>query len=1175
VVNRLEKLRSTLMSLSLVLSLLLPLAAQATTITAGVGPWAIAVNPMTNKVYVANYSYFGEVTIIDGGTATATSVFTGYSPAAVAVNPVTNKTYVANFNGDSVTVIDGATNSTHTVVDGTARGPAAIAINTETNRVYVGNYKTRNVTVIDGSTNAVIAVVSLQNSSPVGVAPHICLAVNPITNKVYVTNYHNNSVTVIDGATNTPVNVTVGSYPWGVAVNPATNRVYITNNGSANVTVIDGSSDIVTATLTVGGYPKAVAINPATNRIYVANYNSAGTVSVLDGATNIVTSVAVGVNPVTLSVNPVTNRIYVVNEQGNNLTVINGATSTVAATLPVGQKPAAVAMNVLTNQLYVANNNPLDPLSYPAYGSVTALAETPVPQTPLATVITPLPGNTTSTQTPTFTMTATSTTGSPVRRIYYQIDSLQGSWLAADSVTGSFSCTTAPLTPGNHTIYAFATDGNDATTINTGYQSSPLIGAPATYTFTVTTLAPVTYSVTPATALHGSISPNTLQLVNQNQTISFSVTPDNGYTVFSVTGCGGTLIGTTYTTAPVTADCTVTPVFSLKQVPAITWATPAAITYGAALSATQLNAAASVAGSFAYSPAAGTILTAGTQTLSVTFTPTDSITYTTATATVSLAVNKASATVALSGQTQSYDGTAKSVTTVTTPAGLAVSVTYNGSATAPTAAGSYPIVATITDANYTGSATGTLTIAKATPVITWATPAAVTVGTTLSTTQLNATSSVPGSFVYTPASGTVLNTIGNQALSVTFTPTDSANYTTATATVSLAVIAKVVPTITWANPATITYGTALSTTQLNAVASVAGTYVYAPAVGAVLTAGTQTLSVTFTPTDTVTYTTATANVSLTVSKAAATMALSGLTQIYDGTAKSVTAATTPAGLAMSVTYNGSTTAPTVAGSYPVVATITETNYTGSATGTLTIAKATPVITWATPAAVTVGTTLSTTQLNATSSVPGSFVYTPASGTVLNTIGTQAVSVTFTPTDSINYTTATATVSLTVIGTATRSNVALAANGGVASGSSTIGATTYPFASLNNGDRKGTGWGAGGGWNDATINSYPDWAQITFNGQKSISEIDLFTLQDSYTAPQAPTTTMTFTKYGITAFDVQYWDGAAWVTLPGGSITGNNLVWRTITFPTVTTDRIRVMVNAALGSYSRIVEIEAY
>ena len=73
-----------------------------------------------------------------------------------------------------------------------------------------------------------------------------------------------------------------------------------------------------------------------------------------------------------------------------------------------------------------------------------------------------------------------------------------------------------------------------------------------------------------------------------------------------------------------------------SNIPTITWTAPAAIAYGAALSATQLNATANVPGTFAYTPAAGTVLKAGTQTLSAVFTPADTSAYSSATATVQL-----------------------------------------------------------------------------------------------------------------------------------------------------------------------------------------------------------------------------------------------------------------------------------------------------------------------------------------------------------------------------------------------------------------------------------------------------------------------------------------------------------------------------------------------------------
>ena len=50
------------------------------------------------------------------------------------------------------------------------------------------------------------------------------------------------------------------------------------------------------------------------------------------------------------------------------------------------------------------------------------------------------------------------------------------------------------------------------------------------------------------------------------------------------------------------------------------------------------------------------------------------------------------------------------------------------------------------------------------------------------------------------------------------------------------------------------------------------------------------------------------------------------------------------------------------------------------------------------------------------------------------------------------------------------------------------------------------------------------------------------------APVEPTTTQTFSQYGVTSFTVQYWDGAQWLTVPGGAITGNQQVWRTVDVP---------------------------
>ncbi len=165
-----------------------------------------------------------------------------------------------------------------------------------------------------------------------------------------------------------------------------------------------------------------------------------------------------------------------------------------------------------------------------------------------------------------------------------------------------------------------------------------------------------------------------------------------------------------------------------------------------------------------------------------------------------------------------------------------------------------------------------------------------------------------------------------------------------------------------------------------------------------------------------------------------------------------------------------------------------------------------------------------------------------------------------------------TTSSSVVNTA--ANVASAANGATATASSFFDSSYAPSGAID-GDRKGQNWGNGGGWNDASANLFPDFLQINFAGPKTISEVDVFTVQDNFSAPAIPTPGMPFTLYGITSFQVQYFDGTNWVNVPGGIISGNTLVWQRIAFPAVNTTAIRINVTGALNSYSRITEVEAY
>jgi len=190
---------------------------------------------------------------------------------------------------------------------------------------------------------------------------------------------------------------------------------------------------------------------------------------------------------------------------------------------------------------------------------------------------------------------------------------------------------------------------------------------------------------------------------------------------------------------------------------------------------------------------AATALTAGTHDNIVAVYGGDTTHATSTSTALSQTVNKATPVVTVTVGSYTYNGSAQGPNTATTGGSTgAVTYTYSGtsygavpygpSSVRPTNGGTYTATATAAaDANYyqASSDPTAFTTAKATPVITWANPSAIIVGTALSSTQLNATCPVPGNpMIYTPPSDTVLLVGDGQTLSVEFTPTDTNNYNT-------------------------------------------------------------------------------------------------------------------------------------------------------------------------------------------------------------------------------------------------------------------------------------------------------------------------------------------------------------------------------------------------------------
>ena len=461
-----------------------------------------------------------------------------------------------------------------------------------------------------------------------------------------------------------------------------------------------------------------------------------------------------------------------------------------------------------------------------------------------------------------------------------------------------------------------------------------------------------------------------------------------------------------------------------QSTPAIAWTTPASIPYGAALSSTQLDATSNVTGTFTYMPAAGAILAAGSQTLMTTFTPLNSSTYRSATASVSLRITQATPAVTWAVPAPIVTGTALGATQLNATASVPGTFTYSPAAGTVPGVGPTTLQVTFTPTDSVDYASTTKTVSltvtavtQVAPTLTWSAPSAIVYGTALSSAQLNATASVPGTFTYSPASQTILDA-GATILQATFTPTNGVNYKSATVTTNIQVL-KATPTVSWPVPASITAGTAISSAQLNAAASVAGMFTYSPAAGFVPVAGAISLQVTFTPTNSLDYNPITQTVALIVTPASQTTPVvtwpPPASMVY-GAGLSSTQLNASASVAGTFTYSPAAGTILNAGSTTLQVNFTPTNTTlyrsASLATTIQVTQAPPVITWTAPASIVAGTALSAAQLNASASVPGTFSYSPAAGAVLGA-GTATLAVTFTPTNTTDYTTQTAAVPITV------------------------------------------------------------------------------------------------------------------------------------------------------------------
>jgi YVTN family beta-propeller protein len=409
----------------------------ATQIAAGFGPGAVAVDPIANRIFVANRAD-DTVTVIDGATRATVFVDAGNDPAAIAVNPATGRAYVANRLGDSVTVIDGATLATSTIAVGD--GPIAVAVDESANRIYVANQLAGTVTVIEGGDASTRTV-------NVGNAPS-AIGVDPVATRAYVANTSSASVTVILGADLFTMTRPTGAGPVAVAVDATRKRAYLANAAGNTVTLV--RADLTVQDVHVANVPVALATDAVTGQLWVANRDS-DYVWRIDPDTLATTAVPVGDAPAALAVDPATHFVYVANRQSNELSRIDPVTLT-AKTFAAGPSPLAIAVNPVTHTAYAANY---------LGTSVTELADFVAAPIPLTTGIAADPSDPTGS----IALTLAPSNGFPalpVQSVFVQIDEQVGPWSPATLAGDTATFTTEPLPPGLHVARAWSSIGLEA-----------------------------------------------------------------------------------------------------------------------------------------------------------------------------------------------------------------------------------------------------------------------------------------------------------------------------------------------------------------------------------------------------------------------------------------------------------------------------------------------------------------------------------------------------------------------------------------------------------------------------------------------------------------------------------------------------------------------------------------
>src|SRR5215510_8351502 len=388
----------------------------ARSVTDKAGPSWIGIDVATDTIYVANTppSGTGTVSVIDGATCNGhtgrgcgrvpATVTVGSNPFALAVDQVSDTVYVANFdngfNGGSVSVINGATCNAHTtagcgqtpptVPTGTGTGFAAVddalhtvfAANAGDDTLSAINTRTCNGTVTSGCARRPpnLQATSLQgpgfNSFPNG------MALIPQSGTAYVMNIGGRNIVSVTSirrcnATNSAgCRAEAPTVPEGaflVSADPTTNTIYAGNFNQPQIDVINASTchaadlagcapvaqiPIPDPGASVGAIDEAThtlyAADPPSRNVFMINTATCNAAST-SGCAQHPPTVTIGPFPGVPAINPATQTMYVsYGANANKVAVVNAATCNAQDTSGCAQAPAVVKVGIGTVILAVS-----------------------------------------------------------------------------------------------------------------------------------------------------------------------------------------------------------------------------------------------------------------------------------------------------------------------------------------------------------------------------------------------------------------------------------------------------------------------------------------------------------------------------------------------------------------------------------------------------------------------------------------------------------------------------------------------------------------------------------------------------------------------------------------------------------------------------------------------------